>query len=196
MYFLSNLCTFCVISFFNGVNLGVYCEKLRTYCVRFCWNVWINSVKCKRFSLVYSHYKPFMPFWCKLANVTNSAFFGLIFLPQKLCLCNLFDKYQVCVQPKQERNPDLCIKSWICDIVFRFRFFIQPHICKCGTFPGFWYFCRFSRFLSAPPLQVWYFSRSEFAACNTRTPSNTMFFIGWSWEKFSIAILNLQKNHS
>ena len=43
MYFLSNLRTFCVISFTEGVNLGTYCDNLRSYCVRFCTNVEINS---------------------------------------------------------------------------------------------------------------------------------------------------------
>ena len=133
MYFLSNLCTFCVISFFNGVNLGVYCEKLRTYCVRFCWNVWINSVKCKRFSLVYSHYKPFMPFWCKLANVTNSAFFGLIFLPQKqissLCATETREK---------SRSMHKVMKLWNC-------FWIQ--VFHSAPYLQVWYFSRFLVFL-------------------------------------------------
>ena len=53
IYFLSNLSTFCIISYTNGVNLGTYCEKLHTYCVRFRKNVVINrKVWKQKFSLV------------------------------------------------------------------------------------------------------------------------------------------------
>ena len=46
MCFLSNLRTFCVISFTAiSVNLGPYRENLRTYCVRYCTNIEINSKK-------------------------------------------------------------------------------------------------------------------------------------------------------
>ena len=33
MYFPSNLRTFCVISFTDSADVGVYCENLRIYCV-------------------------------------------------------------------------------------------------------------------------------------------------------------------
>ena len=33
----------------NGVNLGTYCENLRTYCVTFCTNVEIKVCKAKAF---------------------------------------------------------------------------------------------------------------------------------------------------
>ena len=39
MYFLSNLRTFCIISFTDGVSLGTCCENFCTFCVRFCWNM-------------------------------------------------------------------------------------------------------------------------------------------------------------
>ena len=113
------------------------------------------------FSLVKFHFKPFMHFCCKLANVTNSAFFGSIFLPKNFAGVIFLDKYLVCVQPKQERNRDLCIKSWNCEIAFGLSFLIWQHICKCGTFPGFWYFCRFFQVFVSPTFasvvffQVW-----------------------------------------
>ena len=77
------------------------------------------------------------------------------FLARYFCLKTLLvwfflDKYLVYVQPKQERNPDLCIKSWNCEIAFGLSFLIWQHICKCGTFPGFWYFCRFFQVFVSP----------------------------------------------
>ena len=35
--------------FTDGVNLGTYCENLRTYCVTFCTNVEIKVCKAKAF---------------------------------------------------------------------------------------------------------------------------------------------------
>ena len=37
IFFLSNLCTFCVVSSTDGVNLGTCCEILQTYGVRFLY---------------------------------------------------------------------------------------------------------------------------------------------------------------
>ena len=48
MYFVCNLCSFCVISFTDDVNLSTYCDNLRTYCVKFfCTNV-EKTVKCEK----------------------------------------------------------------------------------------------------------------------------------------------------
>ena len=35
--------------FTDGVNLGTYCENLRTYCVTFCTNAEIKMCKAKAF---------------------------------------------------------------------------------------------------------------------------------------------------
>ena len=43
------ICIFCVFFFTDGVNLGTYCENLRTYCVTFCTNVEIKVCKAKAF---------------------------------------------------------------------------------------------------------------------------------------------------
>ena len=86
MYILSNLRTFCVISFTDGVNLSTYCENLRTYCVRFCTNVEINSK-------VFIGLIPFQTIYVPLLQISKCGklrVFDAIFLPQKLRSCNFF----------------------------------------------------------------------------------------------------------
>ena len=45
MYFPSNLRTFCVISFTDSADVGIYCENLRIYCVCNILYKWWNKRK-------------------------------------------------------------------------------------------------------------------------------------------------------
>ena len=68
-----------------------------TYCVNFLYKCRYNHKSVK--SLVKSHFKQFTHFCCKIGNVANNAFFGVIFLPQKMWLWNFFGTFQVWVLP-------------------------------------------------------------------------------------------------
>ena len=78
--FLSNLCTFCIISFTGSVDL-------RTYCLRFKKN---KKVWKQEFFICLIPFQSIKVKVFKLANVANHAFFGVILRSR-----NFFDKYQV-----------------------------------------------------------------------------------------------------
>ena len=99
LYFLSNLCTVCIISLTDGVNLGTCCKNLCTCCVIFCSVEMNGKVQNQELSIGLIPFQTIYVLFCKLAKVANSAFFVCaIFLPQKLRPRNLFDKYQVCTR--------------------------------------------------------------------------------------------------
>ena len=101
MYFLSNIRTFCIISFTDNVDLGAYCEILRTYCVRFCTNVAINSKAWKtRAFHWFNRLIPRQTIYALLLLISKCRkldVFWRNFFVSKLCLCISFYNYQVCV---------------------------------------------------------------------------------------------------
>ena len=98
MNYLSNLRTFCAISFTDSVNLGTHCKNLCTYCVRFCTNVEINSKVWK--TIVFHSFIPFQTIYVLLLLISKCRkldVFWRNFFVSKLCLCISFYNYQVCV---------------------------------------------------------------------------------------------------
>ena len=85
MLFLSNLSTFCIISFTDGVNLATYCENLKEYCVRLCENDEINRMGEKQEIFIgLITFQTIAALLLQISKCRELSDFGLIFLPQKL----------------------------------------------------------------------------------------------------------------
>ena len=85
MYILSNLRTFCIISFTDSVNLATYRENLKKYCVKLCENVEINRMGEKQEIFIgLITFQTIAALLLQLSKCRELSDFGLIFLPQKL----------------------------------------------------------------------------------------------------------------